>query len=163
KNPNYLNQLGYDANVMTVDSFIPNGATSATVHLGTAQDLFMPGVMSLAADQSPSAPVNTAPPTISGTAQDGQPLTANPGTSNGTWTGTPTITFTYQWRRCDSAGNGCANIAGATSSTYTQTSSDVGSTIRVVVTGTNAGGSASATSTQTGVVAAIAPANTVLP
>src|SRR4051812_47157362 len=37
---------------------------------------------------------NTAEPTISGTPQVGQPLTAN----KGTWTGTDP-TFTYQWER----------------------------------------------------------------
>ena len=108
---------------------------------------------------TPAPPANTALPTISGTARDGQTLTA----ANGTWTGTPTITFTRQWRRCDASGAGCADIAGATGTTYTLTPADVGSTMRVVVTATNSAGSASATSAQTAVVAAIPPANTVLP
>ena len=81
---------------------------------------------------------------------DGQTLTA----ANGTWTGTAPITYTYQWRRCNSAGASCANIAGATASTYALVAADVGSTIRVVVTGTNAAGNSSATSSQTAVVAA---------
>src|SRR5581483_11647622 len=60
--------------------------------------------------------------------------------------------FTYQWRRCDSAGATCADIAGATAQTYVLQAADIGTTLRVVVTGTNAGGSASATSAQTSLV-----------
>ncbi len=48
---------------------------------------------------------------------------------------------------------GCADIPGATAQTYTLTSGDVGSTIRVRVTASNAVGSASATSAQTAPVA----------
>jgi len=107
---------------------------------------------------APAAPANTTLPTISGTAQVGQSLTASPGT----WTGFPAPTFTYQWRSCDSAGNNCADIAGATASTYTLVSGDATHTIRVVVTGTNGSGNATATASQTAVVAE-APANTLLP
>ena len=42
--------------------------------------------------------------------------------------------------------NACADIAGATASTYTLVAADVGNTLRVVVTGTNGGGSSNATS-----------------
>ncbi|MFL5929771.1 MAG: DNRLRE domain-containing protein, partial [Gaiellaceae bacterium] len=104
-------------------------------------------------------PTNTAPPTISGTAQDGQALTAD----KGTWTGTDPITYAYQWRRCDSAGNSCANIAGATGTNYTLASADVGSTVRVAVTGTNAAGSSSSSSAATAAVVAAPPANTAVP
>jgi acid phosphatase type 7 len=93
-------------------------------------------------------PVNSSPPTISGTAQQGQTLTAN----RGTWTGSPTPTYTYQWRRCDATGGACADISGATATSYTLISTDVGKTIRVVVTATNSVGSSSATSAQTAVV-----------
>ncbi len=95
-------------------------------------------------------PSNTAPPTISGTAQEGQTLNANPGT----WSGTQPMTFTYQWQRCDSGGNNCGTISGATSAGYVLTSADVGSTIRVAVTAANSVGNANATSSQTGVVQA---------
>lgn len=57
--------------------------------------------------------------------------------SNGTWTGTPTITFTYQWIRCNGAGADCVDIAGATTNTYTTTMADMGATVRATVTGSN--------------------------
>ena len=94
-------------------------------------------------------PQNTKPPTISGTAQQGQTLTADPGT----WTGTQPITFTYQWRRCNPSGNNCSSIAGATDKTRTPTAADVGKTLRVVVTAKNTDGSTDATSAPTGTVA----------
>ena len=106
-------------------------------------------------------PSNTALPTVSGTAQQGDTLT----TSNGSWTGSPT-SYAYQWQDCDSSGANCASISGATSSSYTLVSGDVGHTIRAVVTATNGGGSTAASSAQTAVVVAPPPAppsNTGLP
>ncbi|HET9050156.1 MAG TPA: DNRLRE domain-containing protein, partial [Candidatus Dormibacteraeota bacterium] len=97
---------------------------------------------------TPVAPANTTPPAISGTAQNGQTLTA----SSGSWSGTTPMTFADQWRRCDSTGAGCVSIPGATATTYTLTAADVGSTIRVAVTATNGGGSSTATSAQTAAV-----------
>lgn len=94
------------------------------------------------------APANTSAPTISGTATQGQTLTA----SRGSWSGSPT-SYAYQWRDCDTAGNNCSDISGATGSSYTLTANDVGNTIRVVVTATNAGGSTPATSAATATVA----------
>jgi RHS repeat-associated protein len=105
------------------------------------------------------APSNTTAPAITGTAQDGQTLTAG----TGSWSGTPTISYTYQWQTCNSSGEGCANISGATSSTYTLGPAEVGTTLRVAVTATNSAGSASSTSGATAVVVALAPSNTVAP
>lgn len=75
-------------------------------------------------------------------------------TSNGTWTNSPT-SFAYQWQRCSSGA--CANITGATTSSYTVATVDLGDTIDVTVTATNAGGSATQTSAPTGVVTAAPP------
>lgn len=104
-----------------------------------------------------ATPANTAPPTISGTPQVGQTLTASPGT----WNSSTTPTYAYQWQRCDSAGNNCASISGASSQTYVVQNADVNSTLRVVVTATNSSGSSSATSAQTAVVSQPGPAGAI--
>ena len=94
-----------------------------------------------------NAPVNTVAPAVTGTATVGQTLS----TTNGTWTGVPTPTFTYQWQRVTT------NISGATSSTYVLVSADAGNTIRCVVTATNAVSAVSANSNSTASVAATVP------
>src|SRR5207245_10332996 len=109
-----------------------------------------------------SPPTNTSPPTISGAAVRGSTLTA----SQGTWSGTTPITYANQWRRCDSAGANCADVAGATGSTYVLGSADVGATMRVAVTARNAVGTSSAVAAPTRVVTlptASPPTNTAPP
>ena len=105
-------------------------------------------------------PSNTTPPTISGTPQSGSQLS----TTNGTWAGTTPITFTYQWRRCDTSGGSCADIGGATSQTYDLKQVDVGTTLRVEVKATNGDGSTTITSVPTAAITAPAtPAPTGCP
>ncbi len=106
----------------------------------------------------PLAPSNTALPKVSGSAVEAQTLTA----SEGSWTGSPS-SYAYQWEDCNSSGESCSNVSGATSSSYKLASGDVGHTLRVVVTATNAGGSTKASSAATGTVLPLAPTNTVLP
>jgi hypothetical protein len=103
-------------------------------------------------------PPNTQPPTITGQAVVGQALTASPGT----WTGTG-ITFTYQWTRCDTAGAQCADISGATATTYTLVAADAGRTLRVEVTAKNAAGETTVPSAQTAVVTTAASPATGCP
>jgi hypothetical protein len=116
---------------------------------------------SLAGDaRSTVAPSNVSPPTVSGTAQIGQALTA----SSGSWAGDNPITFTYAWERCDTAGSNCAAIAGATASVYSGVAADAGHTLRTAVTAHNSSGTATAESTQTATVTgATAPQNTAQP
>ena len=108
---------------------------------------------------SGTAPVNSAPPTISGTAAEGQKLTANAGA----WTGTTPFNRGYQWRRCDSAGANCLDIAAASATTYVLAPADVGQTIRVRETATNAYGQSSSDSPATAVVSGNAPVNSTPP
>lgn len=88
-----------------------------------------------------SAPANTSAPRVTGVARVGNRLTA----TSGSWSGAGN-TLTYRWQRYS---GGWSNISGATGSTYTLASDSAGTTIRVMVTATNADGSASAASAAT--------------
>jgi len=90
--------------------------------------------------------VNIDPPTITGTARQGEVLTAQ----NGTWENSPTE-FRYRWLRCNPLGNSCVLLA-ADGKTYRVGQVDVGHTMRVRVTAINADGSTNARSEQTEVV-----------
>lgn len=104
-------------------------------------------------------PTNVTRPAISGTAAQGQTLTA----SEGTWTNNPTA-FQYQWQRCGANGLGCAAIAGATGKTYAVRGADVGRTLRVRVRAVNADGATDARSDPTAVVTGSGvPSNTARP
>jgi chitodextrinase len=98
-------------------------------------------------------PANTSPPTVSGTAEEGRVLSADAGT----WSGTQPISYDYRWRRCDASGGFCSDITGAGGSAYTLGADDVGRTIRVAVTATNAAGAATAESAASAVVAGLDP------
>ena len=52
---------------------------------------------------SSAVPKNTSLPTISGTQQAGNTLTA----TNGQWSGTQPLTYVYHWLRCNKSGNSC--------------------------------------------------------
>jgi subtilisin family serine protease len=121
---------------------------------GNAKGEGTPAISAPTAVVLPAPPVSTAPPKISGTAQQEKTLTEE----HGAWTNSPT-SFAYQWQRCDSAGNNCASISGATEQGYKQVAADVGHTIRVQETASNAGGPGPpATSSPTAVVTPGVPA-----
>jgi hypothetical protein len=104
----------------------------------------------------PAPPLNTVAPAVAGVTRERQMLTADPGT----WTGSPT--FSFQWQRSDGAG-GWQDLADATDAAYVPSASDVGSTLRVVVTAVNAGGSGSATSAATAPIDPAAPPSSLEP
>jgi hypothetical protein len=96
-----------------------------------------------------SIPASTALPVVSGEPKVGAVLTAEPGT----WLGSPPPSYAYQWQRCELAG-ACRDITGATRNSYVVVQDDLGKTLRVAVTASNAAGSATVSSAPTGVVAA---------
>jgi hypothetical protein len=149
------------------------GATSASYTL-TAADVGSTIVVdelasnSLGSGTAPSNPTavvtppptgNTAPPTISGAAQQGQTLIE----VHGAWSATPTG-YSYQWQLCNATGGGCSDIAGATAQTYVAASADVGHTLRVLESITTTGGSAGpGISAATAVVSPPAPSSSAPP
>ena len=97
-------------------------------------------------------PVNTVAPAITGDAERGEVLSC----STGTWEGTGSISYAYQWTR-----NG-ANIASATANAYTLVEADDNALISCRVTATDDEGSRSRNAAAVGPVLG-APFNLVLP
>jgi hypothetical protein len=109
---------------------------------------------------TPTPPVNSIAPGITGTPKVGQALVA----SQGGWVNAPTH-FSYRWQRETTFG-GWTAISGATAAVYTATSTDVGLRLRVLVTATNADGAVVAASAPSASVAGPgvpAPAPTPVP
>lgn len=112
-------------------------------------------------------PVQVAPPTIAGAAIQGRTLTGSPGI----WSGLQPITYKYQWLRCkadagdDSSTASCANIGGATTTSYSVSSADLGFRIRFRVQASNKQGKSTSTSAATSVVTTESgkPANSSAP
>jgi hypothetical protein len=97
-----------------------------------------------------AGPVAALRPTVTGTLQQGRKLTGNPGT----WTGSGTIAYAYQWHRCDPSGAHCSSIHGSTRATYTQVAKDTGHTLGLTVRATDATGTTAAYSSLAGIVVA---------
>ncbi len=131
-------------------------AALALAVIAVAAFATMGSASSVSAAAAQYAPVNSTAPTISGTATEGQTLTAN----DGSWTGSPT-SYAYQWQRCDAAGIACADIGGATAKTYKLQTADVGQRIRFRVTASNNDGKTSVFSGATGVIASGGPAGAI--
>lgn len=150
---------------MLTEVVLQHGAGSATRRVFLPYSVVLVGAAAgvLAAIGTPIAgvvvptlaPVNTALPAVTGTAQEGQILAA----SSGIWSNSPTG-YAYQWKR------GGVAIAGSINGTRTLAAADVGAIMTCTVTATNAGGSASADTPGTAAVIAASipvPVNTVAP
>ena len=144
-------------------SALPATYSSGTEYSASPASAYVMGLAGGQASTNGSAPPSgTTAPVITGQTVQGQTLT----TSTGSWTGSPT-SYGYAWEDCNSSGSGCSNIGGATSSSYTLQSSDVGHMVEVTVSAGNVGGSGQATSSGVGPVQAaaqpVAPSNTGVP
>ena len=124
---------------------------SAEGAICTSDNRMLSGGLELVVPGPPSNSVATGAPTISGTAQVGETLTANTsGISDAD--GLASAAFSYQWLADDVA------IDGATGSSYTVTDGDVGQAIRVRVSFTdNAGNAENLTSAATTAVTSQEP------
>jgi hypothetical protein len=127
------------------------GATGTTYALGSADTgtrirvretatcaVTSPACQPVTSDSSPTAtvlpdPNNEAAPQISGPAQVGQLLSA----SVGFWRSPFSLSFSYQWIRCDASGVTCSDLPGSTGPDYRVLPADTGATLRMVVTASN--------------------------
>ena len=91
---------------------------------------------------APFAPSVSAAATFNDTPEVGVAVDA----TEGTWSGGPAPTLTYQWYRCSATGvavtqsrapSGCSAISRATAAAYTATTSDLGRYLRLGVTAKN--------------------------
>ena len=137
-------------------SVLPSGNTAVSVSLPATTDCAAEGAvcnmrnMKLSSALEFTVPQNSAAtgaPTISGTAQVGESLTASTSDISDA-NGLANASFTYQWLADDT------DISGATTSSYTPVAGDVGKAIKVTVSFTDdAGNEESVTSAATAAVA----------
>jgi len=117
------------------------------------------GAGSTSATSEPSSPIlailpaNTVLPSIVGVLQAGQLLTGEPGK----WSGSEPISYSYQWQTCGLLGkeSECSNLKEAVKSTLKLELLQVGLTLRLIVTATNARGSVAKASAITTAVAGL--------
>ena len=132
---------GETANSYTIVLADDNAFISCDVTATNGSGSASEGSNSIQADDF-TAPLNITPPEITGSAGTTGPAyngnTLN--TTNGTWSGSPAPTFTYQWQ------SDSVDISGATSNSYVVDEATEGTTITCDVTATNALGNATETS-----------------
>ena len=132
--------------------------TTIKVKVSFTDDASNPETLTSTATAAVAAAANTpatGAPTITGTAQVGQTLTAGT-TAIMDADGLTSVSYTYQWIRV-ATDNTETNISGATASTHTLVAADLGMTIKVKVSFTDdASNAETLTSAATAVVSAAA-------
>jgi RHS repeat-associated protein len=93
---------------------------------------------------------NTEAPKLSGSPVVGAEMAV----SQGKWSGGP-VAYSYRWEDCNTKGEECAVIPGATNADYSPVSSDIGHELIAQVTATNGGGSIVVGSAASGVVSSL--------
>ena len=128
---NWIGDLGYSPPTqISYGVTIPAGASFETVVDEVSPSANCGGVDVTWSSDRPWAVVR---PLAEGLPAVGRTLT-NP---FDTWAGSPAVS--RRWKRCDAAGGNCSDIPGATGASYVPTDADVGHTIRVDETATEAG------------------------
>jgi len=95
----------------------------------------------------PAAPTNSAPPAIEGAANVGETVDADVGE----WSPEPQE-FDFQWQLCDSGGESCEDVEGATKASFALSVSAEGSRAKLLVTARNRGGENTAESDPSAVI-----------
>jgi hypothetical protein len=131
-----------------------------TIALAVGVVLAVAGLAYAAVSAVTDRPSARALPEITGTARDGDTLTAK----EGAWDDTNNpVTYAFQWQRCDLNSANCGDIATATAKTYVAQPADVGKKLRVQVAATDKDGSSQAVSATTRDVVARGADPTVRP
>ncbi len=104
-------------------------------------------------DKQHFSPSVVTAPSVAGTMTTGRQLTADVGTYGGDLP----LKTTFVWQRCDATGANCHVIANAKKVVYFPTVADVGYTMRLAVTVTNAYGKSVALSAPTDAVSSAPP------
>lgn len=110
-----------------------------------AATLLLTPAIALAAGDA-GAPSVVSAPQITGDVAVGGAVS----TSTGSWAGSQPRSFAYQWKECS---HSCSVIPGATAASFVPEASDLGRRLEVIVTASNAVGSATAVSPRTALVA----------
>ena len=157
----YVNDTGSAATEYTDSNVVPNELYAYRIKAINAVGLSRQSEFISLTPTQPAEPAQNSPatgtPTISGTLQVGETLTADTsGIADAD--GLTNVTFSYQWLSDD------ADIAGATASTYPLVSDDEGKTLKVRVRfADDVGNDESLTSAATAAVAAEDPQSQELP
>jgi hypothetical protein len=98
---------------------------------------------SASAESAATAEVNGVPPSnVIAPLIIAAPISGIAATATeGTWTGTEPITYSFQWIHCNNKGEACSEISGANKNQYTPTVAEVGKELKVKVTAKNVAGS----------------------